>query len=119
MQELKSRLKEEAQMLHDTIEWWKVEMHKVVSDCSSMERKYSRGELDKEEFHSLKENLENRLQYLILKGEWENRELAAFQNKLQSLEKSGLKLGIENIGFKIHSVKKVEDKDQDFNEGEF
>tara|TARA_R110002020_G_scaffold464865_1_gene685953 strand:- start:728 stop:1087 length:360 start_codon:yes stop_codon:yes gene_type:complete len=119
MQELKNKLKEEAQMLHDTIEWWKVEMHKVMSDCSSMERKYSKGEFDYDELQTSKENLEDRLQYLLLKGEWENRELAAFHKKLQSLEKSGLKLGIENIGFKIHSVKKVEDKDQDFNEGEF
>ena len=36
MEEIKSKLKKQAEMLHDTIGWWKAEMLKVMSECSEM-----------------------------------------------------------------------------------
>jgi hypothetical protein len=111
MEEIKSKLKKEAEMLHDTIGWWKAEMLKVMSECSKMEDKNASGEYSVEEFEIAKEDLQNKLKYLLLKGEWENRELQSFQNKVDVLEKSGLKLGIKNIGFKIDKIKDIEDQD--------
>ena len=111
MNDLKNKLKKEAEMLHDTIGWWKAEMLKVMSECADVEEKYSKNQLSEEEVELLKEDVQNKLKYLLLKGEWENRELAAFQKKIETLEQCGLNLGIKNIGFKVDEIKEIEDQD--------
>jgi|TARA_R110000765_G_scaffold338883_1_gene429091 hypothetical protein len=70
-----------AKVLHDSIEWWKTEMAYWVHQSDKFE-----DNLDDPDYEDAMSEISNAMRYLILKGEWENHELADLQEDIAKYE---------------------------------
>ena len=71
-------LQEEARICHESIEWWKNEMSSLINESDEMEENPS----DYPDFEERMEQIRAQMNYLLLKGEWENKELFKLQQKI-------------------------------------
>jgi predicted RNase H-like nuclease (RuvC/YqgF family) len=84
MSETREQLQEQAKNTHESIEWWKKEMSTLISHSEHWETKGEDHPFYEEKMSAIRE----KMNYLITKGEWENKNLAALENKINKYETS-------------------------------
>ena len=82
MNEIREVLEEEAKICHESIEWWKKEMSSLINKSEALEAK---GE-DSPDFDAKMEKIRLKMNYLLYKGEWENKQLFELQKKINKFE---------------------------------
>tara|TARA_R100000008_G_C3522201_1_gene134627 strand:+ start:345 stop:656 length:312 start_codon:yes stop_codon:yes gene_type:complete len=82
MNHLREELEEEAKITHASIEWWRSEMSSLINKSEILEAK---GE-DHPEFEAKMEKIRLQMNYLIYKGEWENKQLFKLQQKINKYQ---------------------------------
>lgn len=70
-----------AKVLHESIEWWKTEMAHWVHQSDKWENN-----LDDPYYEEAMFEISDAMKYLILKGEWENHELAGLEEDIAKYE---------------------------------
>jgi hypothetical protein len=70
-----------AKVLHESIEWWKTEMAHWVRQSDKWENN-----LDNPCYEEMMFEISDAMKYLILKGEWENHELAELEEDIAKYE---------------------------------
>ena len=78
-------LYEEAVQLQDSLEWWRKETTSVIKEASELESKIENDIASQAERDRAKE-LEPKLRYLLSKGEFEQKSLDNFEEKLNRYE---------------------------------
>jgi len=73
-------LKEEAKICHASIEWWKKEMSALINESDELEEN---PQLD---FEEKMDGIREKMNYLLFKGEWENKQLFILQQKINKFE---------------------------------
>jgi hypothetical protein len=79
---LRENLKEEAKICHASIEWWKKEMSALISQSDELEENPQ----DYPDFEDRMDAIRKKMNYLLFKGEWENKQLFILQNKINKFE---------------------------------
>ncbi len=75
-------LREEAKICHASIEWWKKEMSALISQSDALEENPE----DHPYFEERMDGIREKMNYLLLKGEWENNQLFILQQKINKFE---------------------------------
>ena len=75
-------LREEAKICHASIEWWKKEMSALINQSDTLEENPQ----DYPDFENRMEGIREKMNYLLLKGEWENKQLFILQQKINKFE---------------------------------
>jgi len=70
-----------AKIMHDSIEWWKRAMAYWVIESDRWE-----GKEDDPYYEEKMEEISDAMNYLILKGEWENEELVQLEENIVQFE---------------------------------
>ena len=78
----KETLKEEAKICHASIEWWKKEMSALINQSDALEENPQ----DYLDFEDRMDGIREKMNYLLLKGEWENNQLFILQQKINKFE---------------------------------
>ena len=79
--EADKELRARAKILHDSIQWWKGQMAFWVNKAEEWENN------DHDPYYEeAMEEVSHAMNYLILKGEWENKELEKLENKIAQSE---------------------------------
>jgi hypothetical protein len=73
-------LKEEAKICHASIEWWKKEMSSLINESDELE------ENPQPDFEGKMDDIREKMNYLLFKGEWENKQLFILQQKINKFE---------------------------------
>ncbi len=74
-------LKEKAKIFHESITWWKKEMASLLEEAESWEERE-----DHPEYEERMSEYEAKMNYLMLKGEWENTQLEKLQDEITKFE---------------------------------
>lgn len=82
MSETRQKLQKEAEITHDSIEWWKAEMSALIKRTDHWEEK---GEGDPRYIREMNK-IQEQMNYLLCKGEWENSHLLNLQGKINKYE---------------------------------
>ncbi len=77
MSETKQSLEREALISYDSIEWWKSEMSALIVRSDKLEE-----EPDHPEYEEKMDALRLQMNYLLIKGEWENKHIYSLQQKI-------------------------------------
>lgn len=84
MSETREQLQIEAKITHDSIEWWKKEMSALINRTEHWE---AQGE-DHASYDKEMDKIRTKMNYLIVKGQWENTQLLSLQQKINKFESS-------------------------------
>ena len=82
MSETREKLKEQAKITQESIEWWKQEMSGLISQSEFLEAK---GE-DYPSYEKKMAAIKEKVNYLIHKGQWENKNLMFLESKINKYE---------------------------------
>jgi 1,2-phenylacetyl-CoA epoxidase PaaB subunit len=75
-------LKEQAKTCHASIEWWKKEMSALIKESDILEENPE----EHSDFEERMDNIRAKMNYLLFKGEWENKQLFILQDKINKFE---------------------------------
>jgi len=101
MSETREALEEEALISHDSIEWWKAEMSALIARSDKLEE-----EPDHPEYEDRMDDLRLQMNYLLVKGEWENKHIHSLQQKINKYKANKSFGGFELIDKKTRKRKK-------------
>ena len=75
-------LREEAKICQASIEWWKKEMSALINESDRLEENPQ----DYLDFEDRMDGIREKMNYLLFKGEWENKQLFILQQKINKFE---------------------------------
>ena len=82
MSETREKLKEQAKITQESIEWWKQEMSALISQSEFLEAKG----VDYSSYEKKMSTIKEKMNYLIHKGQWENKNLMLLEGKINKYE---------------------------------
>tara|TARA_Y100000592_G_C5434698_1_gene300150 strand:- start:1024 stop:1323 length:300 start_codon:yes stop_codon:yes gene_type:complete len=82
MSETREKLKEQAKITQESIEWWKQEMSALISQSEFLEAKG----VDYPSYEKKMSTIKEKMNYLIHKGQWENKNLMLLEGKINKYE---------------------------------
>ena len=94
-EKIRETLESRATIAHSSITWWKKEMLSLVKESEFWEEKP-----DHPEFHNKMQAIEKKMQYLFMKGEWENDNLEKLHHDINTFEDIQGKKGKLNVNEK-------------------
>ena len=75
-------LEGQAKTCHESIEWWKTEMSALINESDAMEENPH----NYPDYEDRMENIRLKMNYLLFKGEWENKQLFLLQEKINKFK---------------------------------
>jgi hypothetical protein len=91
-EKIRETLEGRARSAHASISWWKAEMESLVNESERWEDKP-----DHPKFHEKMDAIEKRMQYLFMKGEWENNNLEKLYHDINAFDDIQQKKGKLNV----------------------
>ena len=101
MRETKEALEEEAKISYDSVEWWKSEMSSLIARSEEVEEQDGSPEYEEQ-----MDAIRLQMNYLLCKGEWENKQIFSLQQKINKYEADKSFGGFELLDKKTKKRKK-------------
>tara|TARA_R100001377_G_C3128856_1_gene88576 strand:- start:79 stop:384 length:306 start_codon:yes stop_codon:yes gene_type:complete len=83
MRETKEELEEEAKICYQSIEWWKSEMSSLIARSDELEEQDG-----SPEYEDKMDAIRLQMNYLLYKGEWENKQIFSLQQRISKYKAS-------------------------------
>jgi len=91
-EKIRETLEGRARSAHASISWWKAEMTSLVNESEMWEDKPNHPK-----YHEKMDSIEKRMQYLFMKGEWENNNLEKLHHDINAFDDIQQKKGKLNV----------------------